>query len=107
MNDSQVWAPLDPNHRTNEFPPAHFDVESDDDEEALMQLIVWAISGMFVLIAIGTSMKLIRNHLRHFSKPTIQRKIIGILWMVPIYATDSWLSLRFKVKFSLLCEQRR
>lgn len=27
-------------------------------------------------------------------------QIVGILWMVPIYATDSWLSLRFKVRMS-------
>jgi hypothetical protein len=26
----------------------------------------------------------------------IQRKIMGLLWMVPIFAVDSWLSLRFK-----------
>lgn len=29
-------------------------------------------------------------------RPQPQSKIIGILWMVPIYAVDSFLSLRFK-----------
>lgn len=32
----------------------------------------------------------------HFSKPLVQSKIVGILWMVPIYCVDSWLSLSFK-----------
>ncbi|RHY32893.1 hypothetical protein DYB32_002135 [Aphanomyces invadans] len=69
---------------------------AEDDEESRVQLIVWVISGTFVLTALITSVKLIRNHLVYFTKPLVQRKIIGILWMVPIYATTSWLSLRFK-----------
>ncbi|OQR84782.1 hypothetical protein ACHHYP_12817 [Achlya hypogyna] len=78
----------------------------DNDDEALVQWIVWFVSGLFVLIAIGTSMRLIRNHLHHFTKPLIQRKIIGILWMVPIYATDSWLSLRFR-SYALIFDMLR
>lgn len=53
------------------------------------------------LVAIGVSIRLIFNHLRHFSQPIIQRKIVAILWMVPVYACTSWLSLRF-VRHSLL-----
>ena len=37
----------------------------------------------------------IRGHLRSFAKPMLQRKIVGILWIVPIYAINSWISLRF------------
>ena len=55
------------------------------------------------LVAIGISLRLILKHLRHFSQPIIQRKIISILWMVPIYATTSWLSLRF-VHFSIFLD---
>ncbi|ETV86652.1 hypothetical protein H257_01777 [Aphanomyces astaci] len=82
-------------------PRRFFDVgplafNTEDDEEARVQLIVWVISGTFVLTALVISVKLIRNHLVYFAKPLVQRKIIGILWMVPIYATTSWLSLRFK-----------
>ncbi|EQC40385.1 hypothetical protein SDRG_02283 [Saprolegnia diclina VS20] len=79
---------------------------SPEDDEARVQWIVWFVSGLFVLLAIFTSMRLIRNHLRHFTKPLIQRKIIGILWMVPIYATDSWLSLRFR-SYALIFDMLR
>ncbi|TYZ66887.1 hypothetical protein PybrP1_012922 [[Pythium] brassicae (nom. inval.)] len=64
--------------------------------EAQMQLVVWIAAGFFVATAVGASVVLIRGHLAHFSRPIVQSKIVGILWMVPIYATDSWLSLRFK-----------
>ncbi|KAF0744440.1 hypothetical protein LEN26_002800 [Aphanomyces euteiches] len=64
------------------------------------------VSGVFVLVALYVSVKLIRNHLKYFTKPGVQRKIIGILWMVPIYATTSWLSLRFK-SWSLLFDMMR
>jgi hypothetical protein len=30
-----------------------------------------------------------------FRQPPVQRKIVGILWIVPIYALTSWLSLRY------------
>ncbi len=29
-------------------------------------------------------------------RPKLQLRVVRILWMVPIYAVDSWLSLRFK-----------
>lgn len=35
-------------------------------------------------------------HLEHYNQPKLQIRVIRILWMVPIYAVDSWLSLRFK-----------
>ena len=34
-------------------------------------------------------------HLRNFKRPFVQRKILAILWMSPIYGTTSWLSLVF------------
>ncbi|RLN55155.1 hypothetical protein BBJ29_003296 [Phytophthora kernoviae] len=60
--------------------------------EAEVQRIVWAVAGVFVASSVASSALLIRGHLNHFTQPII----VGILWMVPIYATDSWLSLRFK-----------
>ena len=56
----------------------------------------WTVAGIFAFMAIIISVKLIRDHLKNFTNPVEQRKIVGILWMVPIFATDSWLSLRFK-----------
>lgn len=35
-------------------------------------------------------------HLEHYNQPKLQIRVVRILWMVPIYAADSWLSLRFK-----------
>lgn len=64
--------------------------------EREVQRIVWAVAGVFVAASIVVSALLIRGHLQHFTQPNVQSKIVGILWMVPIYATDSWLSLRFK-----------
>ncbi|OQS02823.1 hypothetical protein THRCLA_21313 [Thraustotheca clavata] len=78
----------------------------DEEDERRVQWIVWFVSGLFVLTAIGTSMRLIRNHLHHYTKPMVQRKIIGILWMVPIYAVDSWLSLRFR-SYALIFDMMR
>lgn len=34
-------------------------------------------------------------HLEHYNRPALQIRVIRILWMVPIYALDAWLSLRF------------
>eukprot|EP00640_Fibrocapsa_japonica_P003941 CAMPEP_0113936620 /NCGR_PEP_ID=MMETSP1339-20121228/3489_1 /TAXON_ID=94617 /ORGANISM="Fibrocapsa japonica" /LENGTH=354 /DNA_ID=CAMNT_0000939151 /DNA_START=181 /DNA_END=1245 /DNA_ORIENTATION=- /assembly_acc=CAM_ASM_000762 len=42
------------------------------------------------------SFRLIFQHMAHFTHPIIQSKVVGILWMTPIYAFDSWVSLRFK-----------
>lgn len=35
------------------------------------------------------------QHMVNYTKPELQRRIVRIIWMVPIYATDSWLALRF------------
>eukprot|EP00612_Vaucheria_litorea_P003452 CAMPEP_0171466498 /NCGR_PEP_ID=MMETSP0945-20130129/9288_1 /TAXON_ID=109269 /ORGANISM="Vaucheria litorea, Strain CCMP2940" /LENGTH=319 /DNA_ID=CAMNT_0011994589 /DNA_START=132 /DNA_END=1088 /DNA_ORIENTATION=+ len=45
-------------------------------------------------------MKEIYCHLSNWHMPHVQCYVVRILWMVPIYAVESWLSLRFK-DFSL------
>ena len=35
------------------------------------------------------------SHLRHYYKPDVQRRIMAVLWMVPIYSITSWLSMVF------------
>ena len=57
--------------------------------------VVWEVCFYFALLSFFISLRLIYLHLIHFSQPVIQRKIVAILWMVPIYAITSWLSLRF------------
>ena len=57
---------------------------------------VVAFTGVCAGVAVLLSAALIQQHLTHFSKPMVQSKIVGILWMVPIYTVQSWLSLSFK-----------
>ena len=52
-------------------------------------------AGAFVLITVAMSTKLIYNHLTHWYMPDVQKYVVRILWMVPIYSVQSWLSLRF------------
>eukprot|EP00741_Cyanophora_paradoxa_P011795 tig00020563_g11399.t1 len=55
----------------------------------------WLISFCFMLLACLLSFYLIVQHLRHYSVPGLQRYVVRILWMCPIYAVVSWLSFRF------------
>lgn len=51
------------------------------------QLIL--IGGLFVLSAVPISIWHIIQHVIHFTKPILQKHIIRILWMVPIYALNA------------------
>ncbi|KAL3878359.1 hypothetical protein ACJMK2_030720 [Sinanodonta woodiana] len=53
------------------------------------------IGGIFTLLAVPISLWEIIQHLIHYTQPHLQRYIIRILWMVPIYAMNAWLALRF------------
>ncbi|XP_033908987.2 transmembrane protein 184B-like isoform X2 [Acipenser ruthenus] len=53
------------------------------------------LSGIFVWSALLLTCHQIYMHLRYYSIPNEQRYIIRILFIVPIYAFDSWLSLLF------------
>jgi len=59
-------------------------------------LLAWTISGMFVLLAIPMTIYQVAMHYENYTKPVYQRRIIRILWMVPIYGLCSWFALRFK-----------
>jgi len=47
----------------------------------------------FVLGACGSGFYLVIKHKRYFRVPVLQRKVICIAWMPPIYSASSWLSL--------------
>ncbi|XP_042293687.1 transmembrane protein 184A-like [Sceloporus undulatus] len=51
------------------------------------------ISGLFVWAALFITFHQIFLHLKNYTVPNEQRYIIRILFIVPIYAFDSWLSL--------------
>ncbi|XP_032681715.1 transmembrane protein 184B isoform X1 [Odontomachus brunneus] len=53
------------------------------------------IAGVFVWVALFLTCQQIYQHLRWYTNPTEQRWIVRILFIVPIYATYSWLSLLF------------
>lgn len=57
--------------------------------------MIYQLAGTFSLLACLISMWHMTAHLRKFHQPMIQRKILAILWMVPIYAITSWFSLVF------------
>lgn len=57
--------------------------------------LVLIISAAFGLIAIAVSLFLMVMHATHYSRPKEQRHIIRILFMVPVYAMVSFLSIYF------------
>ncbi|XP_068151450.1 transmembrane protein 184C [Drosophila tropicalis] len=68
------------------------------------QLIL--IGGLFVLAAVPISIWHIIQHVIHFTRPILQKHIIRILWMVPIYATNAWIGLFFP-KHSIYADSLR
>ncbi|XP_031120514.1 protein LAZ1 homolog 2 [Ipomoea triloba] len=57
----------------------------------------------FVFVALLLSMFLIFQHLRSYTNPAEQKWIVAVIFMVPVYATDSILSL-WNSKLSLACD---
>ncbi|XP_072040979.1 transmembrane protein 184C-like [Amphiura filiformis] len=58
-------------------------------------ILIWFLAGMATIFAVPISLWGILNHLLHFTQPALQRKILRILWMVPVYGIFSWLALTF------------
>ena len=54
-----------------------------------------ALAGVFVWAALLITGHQIYQHLRYYSMPSEQKYIVRILFIVPIYALDCWLSLLF------------
>ncbi|PON66010.1 Lazarus [Parasponia andersonii] len=61
------------------------------------------IAGCFVAVALSLSIFLIFQHLRSYTNPAEQKWIVAVLFMVPVYATESILSL-WNPKLSLACD---
>ncbi|KAL7517150.1 hypothetical protein ACHAWX_002099 [Stephanocyclus meneghinianus] len=58
-------------------------------------LLAVQFAGMFTVLVILVSGYHLSQHVRHFHSPVVQRKIMAVLWMTPVYAVTSWLSLLF------------
>ena len=67
---------------------------------------ILSLAFFFSLIATTCSLWLIFKHHSNFSQPFIQSKIVGIIWMVPIYCANSYLGLIF-MKSSLYLDMLR
>mmetsp|Transcript_26492 Transcript_26492/g.40825 ORF Transcript_26492/g.40825 Transcript_26492/m.40825 type:complete len:682 (+) Transcript_26492:40-2085(+) len=50
-------------------------------------------AGMFTILVILVSGYHLSQHIRHMHSPVVQRKIMAVLWMTPIYSVSSWVSL--------------
>nr|AAZ52688.1 hypothetical protein At1g23070 [Arabidopsis thaliana] len=61
------------------------------------------IGGSFATVAICLSLYSILQHLRFYTNPAEQKWIVSVLFMVPVYATESIISLS-NSKFSLPCD---
>jgi len=56
----------------------------------------WIIAGIFSVFAIVISFVIIWKHLRNYNEPRVQKYIVRVVLMIPIYTIDSYLSLLFK-----------
>mmetsp|Transcript_14719 Transcript_14719/g.29946 ORF Transcript_14719/g.29946 Transcript_14719/m.29946 type:complete len:500 (+) Transcript_14719:365-1864(+) len=58
-------------------------------------LALYQMAGVFVTLVCLLTMFHMSSHLRNYHEPIVQRKIITILWMSPIYGVTSFFSLVF------------
>lgn len=58
--------------------------------------IGYLVAGICALLALLVVSWVVLNHLLSYVSPVVQRPMVRILIMVPVYAVDSWLSLVFK-----------
>ena len=57
-------------------------------------VMFWGVAALFVLLAVPISLHAIHLNMLYY-RHKLQRFYIMILWMVPIYAIQSWLALYF------------
>jgi len=58
-------------------------------------LMAFQFAGTFTILGVLIFMYHTSIHMRHFNEPFVQRKILAMLWMVPIYCITSFCSLVF------------
>ena len=73
---------------------AWFDFELQDSPHYRS---IWALAFVLTVFSTFVTLGLISKHLSSYRQPQRQRRIVRILWMVPVYAIDSFLSLMVRV----------
>lgn len=66
-----------------------------NEKKAASHVQAWFVGGLFVMMALPISLGGIMQHVINYTTPHLQKFIIRILWMVPIYALNAWFALRF------------
>ncbi len=69
--------------------------EVNDNVSSQNSLMEYQFAGTFAILGSLISFWHMMSHIRKLNEPMIQRKIIAIMWMVPIYSISSWLGLVF------------
>lgn len=67
--------------------------EVNESVSSQSSLMAYQFAGTFAILGILISFWHMMTHVRRMYEPTVQRKIIAILWMIPIYSVSSWFSL--------------
>jgi hypothetical protein len=73
------------------------DYQESTSQQFLLEnsFMLYQLAGTFTLIGMLISVYHVSSHLRHFYNPVVQRKVLAILWMAPVYQTTSWFALVF------------
>ena len=54
---------------------------------------IWLVAMIFTVMTLPLTLWEIIQHLIHYTRPELQKHIIRILWMVPIYSLNAWLGM--------------
>lgn len=60
-----------------------------------LDIAAWHSALIMVIGTVILSIRLLYLHFTHFYMPNVQKYVVRIILMVPLYAIQSWLSLRF------------
>ncbi|CAG9460183.1 unnamed protein product [Pedinophyceae sp. YPF-701] len=56
----------------------------------------WFIAGLFVILTVPVTLYEVTLHMCYYTRPRLQKHVVRILLMVPIYSVDAWFALRYK-----------
>ena len=73
---------------------AIYDIALDSEDDSVDRW-TWIAGTIFVLASSALSFYDICMHVIYYVRPRLQRYYVRIIWMVPLYAIQSWLALYF------------